>query len=324
MFGILPFLFLTSCNGDRLDVDISDVSKETEIIHFGEAFYDNDSTAFYTLLGDLVQEYPLFFTNGDSLLWVDRRFDRQLNQLRTDVGRAIPSSEMSEIEFQIRIGFKHYYYHFPEQGSYSVYTYINNLDFNYPVLCIDSLNSAFIGLDIFMGPDHPAYSQIPAYISRRFDAPYIAPKLFEELALTQMPDEDESSTLVSDMIRMGIVRYFQEAMLRDVKAEILLGYTPEQLEFCQANEATIWTYLVEKQLLFDTSIDTKRRFMFEAPFSKFYMQIDNMTPGRIGEWIGWNIVHSYMDNHPDATLSELIRTTDYEKLFRESKYKPER
>jgi hypothetical protein len=36
--------------------------------------------------------------------------------------------------------------------------------------------------------------------------------------------------------------------------------------------------------------------MTPAPFSKFYLEIDNDSPGRIGAWIGWQMVRSYMKN----------------------------
>lgn len=324
LFVGLLWLTLTSCDENRLDVDVSEVRQTTSFKHFGQSFYENDSAEFYAKLPALVEEFPLFFSSGDSILWVERRFDRQLNQLWSDSKGILTPNRWAPIQTQLQNGFDHFYYYFPQEENQEVYTYVNNLDLQFPVLYIDSLNKTFIGLDVFMGENHPAYAHLPNYIKRRFSPEHIAPKVFEEIANSKLPLQTDNSTLVEDMIRMGMVRYFQEAMLRDVAPEYLFGYAKEQLVFCTEHEVNIWTYFVEKQLLFDSSIDSKRRFLFEAPFSKFYTDIDNQTPGKIGEWVGWRIVHSYMNANPDVSISELMSTTDYEGLFRKSQYKPER
>ena len=66
-----------------------------------------------------------------------------------------------------------------------------------------------------------------------------------------------------------------------------------------------------------------QRFIEPAPFSKFYLQLDNETPGRIGSWLGWQIVNSYMIQFPEKPLDELLKISP-QKLFNLSKYKPKR
>ena len=63
------------------------------------------------------------------------------------------------------------------------------------------------------------------------------------------------------------------------------------------------------------------RFIEPAPFSKFYLEIDNESPGKIGVWLGWQIVKSYCGQNPDLTLIELLNLSSKE-LFNSSKYKP--
>ena len=56
---------------------------------------------------------------------------------------------------------------------------------------------------------------------------------------------------------------------------------------------------------------------------KFYLeQIDNDSPGRVGRYIGWQIVKQYMDKHPVSLKKLLI--TDAETIFKTSKYKPKK
>jgi uncharacterized protein YjaZ len=57
-----------------------------------------------------------------------------------------------------------------------------------------------------------------------------------------------------------------------------------------------------------------------APFSKFYLEIDNDSPGMVGRFIGWQIVRAYMKANK-SSLQELV-ALDAETLFNKSKYKP--
>jgi len=60
-----------------------------------------------------------------------------------------------------------------------------------------------------------------------------------------------------------------------------------------------------------------------APFSKFYLEIDNVSPGQVGAWIGWQIVRSYMKNNNDISINELLNKKAKE-IFEQSKYKPKK
>ncbi|MDQ4140161.1 MAG: gliding motility lipoprotein GldB, partial [Bacteroidota bacterium] len=53
-------------------------------------------------------------------------------------------------------------------------------------------------------------------------------------------------------------------------------------------------------------------------------EIDAKCPGRIGRWVGWQIVRIYMEENPDVTLQQLMAEKDAQKIFNESHYKPKR
>ena len=101
-----------------------------------------------------------------------------------------------------------------------------------------------------------------------------------------------------------------------------IGYTPEEIQWAQDNEGYMWRYFIENKLLFDTSSKLANRFINPAPFSKFYLEIDNETPGSIGKWLGWQIVRSYAKNN-EVSLEALLQT-DAKELFDNSKYKPKK
>ena len=83
----------------------------------------------------------------------------------------------------------------------------------------------------------------------------------------------------------------------------------------------MWQYFVEKQLLFKTDPSLMQRFILPAPFSKFYLEIDNQSPGRVGVWLGWQIIKSYMKRYPETDINALLNLPA-ETLFSKSNYKP--
>jgi uncharacterized protein YjaZ len=75
-------------------------------------------------------------------------------------------------------------------------------------------------------------------------------------------------------------------------------------------------------LLYDTDSKLPSRFITPAPFSKFYLEIDNDSPGRVGQWIGWQIVRSFMENN-EISVQEMLKL-DARELFERSRYKPKK
>ena len=63
----------------------------------------------------------------------------------------------------------------------------------------------------------------------------------------------------------------------------------------------------------------KKKYIEDRP--KTY-EIGEKAPGRIGTWLGWQIVNKYMAEKDKTTLPELMGIKSPQKLFKESKYKP--
>ena len=69
-----------------------------------------------------------------------------------------------------------------------------------------------------------------------------------------------------------------------------IGYSDEELAWAKANEAELWSYFVDRDLLFSTDTSLSKRFIAQAPFSKFYLELDSESPGMLGRYLGWQIV----------------------------------
>ena len=124
------------------------------------------------------------------------------------------------------------------------------------------------------------------------------------------------------MIYYGKQLYLNDLLLTDYTDAEKMGYSPEQIIWCQENESYMWRYFIEKEMLYSNDQKLISRFINPAPFSKFYLEIDNDSPGQVGAWIGWQMVRSYMKNN-DVPLVDLLKTNAKE-IFVKSKYKPKK
>jgi len=103
------------------------------------------------------------------------------------------------------------------------------------------------------------------------------------------------------------------------KPESLMGYSAEQWNWSKTNEKQIWGYMIDQKHLFSTDVQLIRKYMNDAPFTS---PVSQDSPGRLGTWLGWQIVESYMNKNPKTTLTDLMKINNYQKMLEDSGYRP--
>ena len=178
-----------------------------------------------------------------------------------------------------------------------------------------------ISLDTYLGKNHKFYEPFAEYQKANLEPHQILPDLVTNFAFRKIvPSQDKS--LISEMIYFGKLHYLKDLLLPEVPNYQKIGYTEMQEKFCIENEAQMWSYLVNEKLLYDNNIKNYQRFIEDGPFTKFYLDIDRESPGRTGQWLGWQIVKSYMENN-DVSLDQLLKT-EPSIIFKNSGYKPKK
>ena len=99
----------------------------------------------------------------------------------------------------------------------------------------------------------------------------------------------------------------------------IMGWTKEQWNWCMQNERAIWHLVMDKRDLFKTESLVLTNYLNDGPFTS---EISQDSPGRLGIWLGWRIVQSYMEHNENVTLQELMAEPDAQKILEESYYKP--
>ena len=53
-------------------------------------------------------------------------------------------------------------------------------------------------------------------------------------------------------------------------------------------------------------------------------EIDKTCPGRVGQWVGLQIIRKYVAEHPDVSLSRIMAEKNAQRLLNDSHYRPKR
>ncbi|REK60029.1 MAG: gliding motility lipoprotein GldB, partial [Bacteroidetes bacterium] len=112
-----------------------------------------------------------------------------------------------------------------------------------------------------------------------------------------------------------------EAVMGDIPAHEVLGYSLEEYNFLVENERQIWEVLVREKLLFSTDMMVRQRLVEPAPFSKMGTAMDAEIPGRVAQFIGYRMMRSFAKKS-ELTLEELLKIRDAQRILRDAQYKP--
>ncbi len=233
----------------------------------------------------------------------------------------IKYSDLSKFKNEITPALTLYLTHFPGESVPDFCTLISGMDVQMPSV-FGYENTIFICLDMYLGKDYKQYSQagIPKFIQAHCEEKYLPTDCFTKvLVYKHLPDKTLVS-LLDNIIDAGKKIMFTQTMFPTYSEQDLLGYSKEQFQWATKHESAVWHFLIEKNLLYDKSDDVTRRMIDETPFTRDF---GNNSPGRIGWYIGYQIVKSYMRNHPGTTLNDLLKMSDSQKFLKDSSYKPE-
>lgn len=312
-FGLC--IVLISCKKDsEANSEISKIDVDFQVERFDMAF----SNAQPNDLPKLKSAFPFLFPNRipDSV-WVATMADTLQQELRSEVLKSF--SDFKTVNSDLEQLFQHLKYYDKFFKEPRVITLTNNVRYREKVVVTDSL--VLIALDNYLGNNHRFYTNIPAYISKNFSSQHIVVDLAEDYAKKYVY-QSAKKTLLDEMIYFGKLLYFKDKIVPFKSDAEKIGYTEEELNWAKNNESQVWSYFVEREMLFSTDSKLPSRFISVAPFSKFYLEIDNSSPGRIGQFIGWQIVRKYMKDN-DVSLMDMLQKSS-EEIFNNTKYKPKK
>ena len=267
-------------------------------------------------LADLKSKgYLLFPSQYPDSIWLAKMKDTIQLEISTEVSRVFSDFEAEEEELKMLL--RHIIYYFPNTEIPQIITLTTDVDYNHRVVLADTV--LLIGLDNYLGKEHRFYAGIDRYIAKNLDKKYLVSDVASAFAnrLVNIPAQ---RSFLSRMIYHGKLLYLKDLWMPLAQDEEKIYYTEEELDWAVANEEQIWRYFIENELLYNTDQILGPRFLDPAPFSKFRLELDSESPDRIGRYVGWQIVRSYMDNN-ETSIKDFI-SLQPEEIFKRSRYKP--
>jgi gliding motility-associated lipoprotein GldB len=308
------FVVLSSCDKkNKIEKEIDAIPVTLKVERFDKIFYESPVEN----LQNVKNRYPYFFpAQTPDSVWVNKIKNPLYRELYSEVQKKYNNFE--KVNSDLESLFQHIKYYFPNTKTPKVITLISEMDYQNKAIYTDSL--VLISLDLYLGKNHKFY-EFPEYLKQNFEQNQIMPDIVTSFSVTKIPFGN-TRNLLSQMVYAGKQLYLKDVLLPQISDAEKIGYSPEQLTWCQENESYMWRYFMQEQLLYSTDSKLATRFINTAPFSKFYLEIDNESPGRVGTWIGWQIVRSFMNNN-DVNLQQLLQMDPIE-IFQNSKYKPKK
>lgn len=260
-------------------------------------------------------QYP-----NDSI-FVNELFNRFTNPyidtLRIEVKRVFGNEEGLQLEFEEALRNLKYYY--PEARIPKIETTISGLDND--LFVSDSL--IIVSLDYFLGAGAKYRPSLYDYLLRQYGKENIVPScmLIYGIDNHYNATNPDDKTVLADMIAYGKSYYFAKQMVPCTPDSVFIWYSAEEIEGARKNQDLIWARFIEDQILYSTSHIMKQKYLGERPKT---IEVGEKCPGRIAQWVGWEIVKKYMDSHPAVALPDLMKNSNADKIFKESRYKPER
>ena len=313
LFFVLLFVAISCKKENQVENEIAKIDTNIKIERFDKLF----SKVTSNNLTQLKETYPFMFSQKfkDSF-WLAKKDDTLQMQLFNEVDKTFENFDKTEAEIESL--FNHLKYYFPEFNTPRIITTTNDVDYRNKVIVTDTI--VVIALDTYLGSEHEFYSGIQKYIRSNFKREQLVVDLAQQYAEKYIYHPTRK-TLLDEMIYNGKQLYFKDIVIPFKTDAERIGYTQAELDWAIANESYIWRYFVERELLFSTDSKLPGRFINEAPFSKFYLEdIDTDSPGRLGQYIGWQIIRAYMAQNNVSFKDMLIKNT--EDIFNNTKFKP--
>jgi len=260
-------------------------------------------------------EYP------DDSVFINELFERftnpHLDTLGAEVKRVF--GDLSQLRAEFEEAFTNLKSYYPGFRIPKIQTVISGLDTD--MLVTDSL--IIVSLDFYLGRSAKYRPQMYEYLLRKYDPEDVVPATLLIYGISDRFNKTDlkDKTVLADMIAYGKAFYFAKHMLPCVPDSVFIWYTPEEIKGVRENKNLIWARFIESEVLFATSQMIKKDYLGERPVT---IQVGEKCPGRIGQWVGWEIVKSYMNSHPDLTLPQLMSLDDAQTFFKESRFNPKK
>lgn len=221
-------------------------------------------------------------------------------------------SNLNQQKSTILNGFLFLNHHFPK-GKIPEHVVFMNSFFASNVFCTE--HEIAIGMERYLGPETDVIKELPSqdffqWVKDKMKIEYLERDVLTAWIMTHYVPENKEN-IASAIVNWGKIIYLTEAAFPKMEAHLLLRYSKKDYEWSLKNEYPFWKYLVQQKMLFSKNERDMANFLNDAPFT---IGLPEKGPDRLGQFLGWRIIHAYMEQNPDTSLAELVKL-NYTKIL---------
>lgn len=299
----------------RFDQDFLSMKQDSNIQHCLDSMYTKygDFTVFFfeNILG-ISHNDTSYIAKAVPMFLNDTTYGFKETNAKTE----ILFNNIDTIQQQLNQAFARINYLFPQLQIPNLYFIVSG--FNASILFYE--NDIVVGLDMYLGSDYELYNRVVhEYQKYTMRKECIVCDVVSAYLFKNIPFISNKNRLLENMIFRGKIMYLISLILDNEPAHEIMGYSPQQWEWCLRNERYIWNAMMDKRDLFKSEHMLLVSYLNDGPFTS---EISQDAPSRLGTWIGWRIAESYVTQNDSITLLDLIYESDAQKILENSYYKP--
>lgn len=205
---------------------------------------------------------------------------------------------------------------YPDWYVPTLYFYVSGFN---AALFFTEDGDAAVGLDMYLGSDYEYYNRVVYDYQKHMMRPECIPMDIMNAYLGQhVVYTAKQNRLLDAMIYRGKIMWLLSELFDNPDEWEVIGYKREKYDWIKRNEAAVWQMMVDKKDIWKTEQLVLTSYLNDGPFTA---EISQDSPSRLGIWIGWHIVKSYMQ-HNDVSIPELMANGDSQQILEDSYYRP--
>lgn len=225
-------------------------------------------------------------------------------------------ADIGDLQQSLDNAFTRIHYLYQDLPIPTIYLYISG--FNASILFVDE--DLAVGTDMYLGSDWKYYNRVVYdYQKKNMRRECMPIDVVSAYLFRNLPYTYTKNRLLENMIYRGKIMYLLSLLMPEYPDYEIMGYTSDEWKWCRNNEKAIWNTIMDKRDLFKTESLVLTSYLNDGPFTS---EVSQESPGRLGTWIGWRIVESYMQHNKDVTLQQMIENSDAQEVLEKSFYRP--
>jgi hypothetical protein len=223
------------------------------------------------------------------------------------------------LEKELTLAFERYKIAFPGKKIPTIMTYISPFSSN--IMTMDSMLG--LGLHFYLGQDYKYYPslQLPMYMMKKLEPEYIVNDMMKGWLESEFLDDSTQKNCLAQMLFQGKILYAMDVLSPKTHDTIKLGYSPAQLKWANEHEEQIWSFFIEQDLLYNINPKVYLKYIHDGNSTNGFPK---ESPSRLGAFVGWHIIRSYMQEYPNTNLLQLFMEKDAQSILSKSAYKPKK